>query len=213
MIELHTFATPNGVKPAILLEELGAPYQAHRVDIMKGEQFTPEFGAISPNCTIPVIVDRKGPGGAPHAVFESGAILIYLADKYGTFLPADPVGRSNTLQWLFWQIGSVGPTIDQALHFLKRSGEDLPYAKDRYVTETKRLLQVVEARLSTSAYLAADEYTIADIATAPWFLALDGDGDGLENLLDDVPRVQEWLARILERPAVQRGRNIRFTGE
>lgn len=203
MIELHSFDTPNGRKVAILLEELGVPYRAHKIDILAGDQHQPEFVAISPNHKIPAIVDPEGPDGTPMSLFESGAILIYLADKYGRFLPREPVPRSVTLQWLFWQVGSVGPFFGQAGHFARFAPEDLPYAKQRYIGEVERLLKVTEARLAQVPWLAGAEYSIADIATAPWVAGLEF--YGLGSLLDEVPRTSEWLATIRARPAVQRG--------
>ena len=204
MIDLYTFNTPNGRKISIMLEELGVPYRAHMVNILKGDQFKPAFLAISPNNKIPALVDQDGPDGAPLSVFETGAILIYLAEKYGQLLPSDPAGRFQTLQWVFWQVGGVGPMFGQAGHFLRFAPEDVPYAKERYLSETKRLLGVLNTQLSGGHdYIIGDAYTIADIATAPWIDGLHF--YGLGDLLDTYPHVKAWLARVRARPAVQRG--------
>ena len=204
MIDLYTFNTPNGRKISIMLEELGVPYRAHMVNILKGDQFKPAFLAISPNNKIPALVDQDGPDGAPLSVFETGAILIYLAEKYGQFLPSDPAGRFQTLQWVFWQVGGVGPMFGQAGHFLRFAPEDVPYAKERYLSETKRLLGVLNTQLSGGHdYIIGDTYTIADIAAAPWIDGLHF--YGLGDLLDAYPPVKAWLARVRARPAVQRG--------
>lgn len=208
MIDVYTMLTPNGIKPIILLEELGVPYKAHKINIMDGDQFKPEFVAVSPNSKIPAIVDQKGPGNAPLSVFESGAILTYLAEKFGHFLPKDPAGRATTLQWVFWQVGSVGPMFGQAGHFVRFAKEDVPYAKKRYTDEVKRLLKVAEDQLENHPYLAGEQYSIADMMTVPWFGALDF--YGIAELLAEVPRVKAWMEAVESRPAVQRARNVNF---
>ncbi len=208
MIELHSFGTPNGIKISVLLEELGIPYEPYLVNIMKDDQFKPEFLKISPNNKIPAIVDTEGPNGERHSVFESGAIMIYLAEKYGKFYPSDPVARSQTLQWLFFQVGSVGPMMGQAGHFARFAKEDIPYAKDRYLNETKRILGVMEKQLSNNAYIAGDEYTIADMAIVPWIAALSF--YGVESILEPFPHVNAWVEKVRARPAVQRGWQIEY---
>lgn len=202
MIELYTRNTPNGRKASIMLEELGAPYRVHPIDLSQGEQFKPDFLAISPNNKIPAIVDTEGPGGAPLAIFESGAILIYLARKYGALLPTDPVKESQTLQWLFWQVGGVGPMFGQAAHFAGLA-EPIPYAQERYTREVERLLGVLDRRLAASAYLGCEEFTIADIATVTWVGALAN--FGAQELLQPYAHVRAWSQEVRARPGVQRG--------
>ncbi|WP_404379950.1 glutathione S-transferase family protein [Caenispirillum salinarum] len=205
MIDLYTWKTPNGRKVSVLLEELDLRYTVHPVDISTGAQHEAAFRAISPNGKIPAIVDTEGPDGRPHSVFESGAILIYLAEKAGSALwPADPVERSTTLQWLMFQMGGVGPMFGQAFHFRHAAPEPVPYAQDRYDTEARRLLSVMDTRLADTDYLAGGDYTIADIATYPWIapherLGLD---------LDEWPNVARWFDEISERPAVKRGMQV-----
>ena len=200
-IEVWTWPTPNGHKVHITLEELGLPYTVVPVNIGKGEQFQPDFLAITPNHRIPAIVDRDGPGGQRVALFESGAILIYLAEKAGALIPADPLARLACLQWLMFQMGGVGPMFGQYGHFHTYAPEKLPYAMARYANEVQRLHRVLEKRLSESAYLAGDAYSIADIATFPWIRlperrAID---------LDQFPGVKRWHDAIAARPAVERG--------
>jgi GST-like protein len=200
-IEVWTWPTPNGHKVHIALEELGLPYTVVPVNIGSGEQFKPEFLAITPNHRIPAIVDPEGPGGQPLALFESGAILIYLAEKTGRLIPADPAGRYACLQWLMFQMGGVGPMFGQYGHFNTYAPEKLPYAMQRYANEVQRLHRVLEKRLSEAEYLAGAEYSIADIATFPWVRnparrAID---------LADYPAVRRWHDAIAARPAVQRG--------
>ncbi|MEK7820431.1 MAG: glutathione S-transferase N-terminal domain-containing protein, partial [Pseudomonadota bacterium] len=169
MIDLYTWSTPNGRKASIMLEELGLAYDVHPIDINKNEQFQPWFLKIAPNNRIPAIVDRDGPDGKPLALFESGAILIYLAEKTKSpLLPADARGRAIAIQWLMWQMGGVGPMFGQAHHFLRFAKEDVPYGKKRYHDEAKRLYGVMDRRLAEAPYLAGDAYTIADVATYPW---------------------------------------------
>jgi GST-like protein len=201
MIDLYTWTTPNGRKASVMLEELGLAYNVHKIDIGKNEQFTPEFLAINPNNRIPAIVDGDGPGGKPLTVFESGAILIYLAEKTGSkLLPADPRTRSVVLQWLMWQMGGVGPMFGQAHHFIRFAPEKVPYGIERYSKETRRLYGVMDKRLGEVAYLAGD-YSIADIATYPWVARHEYH----EVSLADFPNVKRWFDAISARPAVVKG--------
>ncbi|WP_175872605.1 glutathione binding-like protein [Burkholderia sp. BCC0397] len=201
MIDVYSWATPNGHKVHIMLEETGLAYRAHPVDIGAGDQFEPEFLKISPNNKIPAIVDPDGPGGQPISLFESGAILIYLAEKTGKFLPTDPAARYTTLEWLMFQMGGVGPMLGQAHHFRLYAPEKIEYAVNRYTNEAKRLYNVMEKRLGESEYLAGDTYTIADIATFPWTRSWQNQGI----VLDALPNVKRWHEGIAARPAVQRG--------
>ena len=201
-IALYTWATPNGHKISIMLEELGVPYAAHPVDINKGEQFTPAFLKISPNNRIPAIVDPGGPGGKPISVFESGAILQYLGRKYGRFYPQDGRARVQVEEWLFWQVGGLGPMAGQANHFRNYSVEDLPYPKKRYTDEVHRLLGVMNKRLATRKYLAGT-YSIADMACWSWTLSASKHVP-----LDKFPHVKAWRDRVGARPAVQRGKAV-----
>jgi GSH-dependent disulfide-bond oxidoreductase len=203
MIELYTWTTPNGRKVSIILEETGLPYNVHAVDISKGEQFRPDYVAINPNSKIPAIIDRDGPGGAPLAVFESGAILIYLAEKTGKLLPRDAVARMAALQWLMFQMGGVGPMFGQAHHFLRAAPEPVPYGIERYTKETRRLYGVLDRRLGEAAYLAGD-YSIADIATFPWVARHEWH----KVELAEFPHVARWYAAIAARPAVARGMRV-----
>ena len=204
MIDLYTAATPNGHKASILLEELGVPYTVHAINPMAGEQRRPEYLKINPNGRIPAIVDRdNGPEKEGFAVFESGAILIYLAEKYGRFLPQDPKGRSETIQWLMFQVGGIGPMQGQANVFFRYWHEKYQPAIDRYHHETKRLYQVLERRLEGRDYLCG-EYGIADIANFTWVNIHSWSGVPI----DDLPRLQDWRARIRARPAVQRGLEV-----
>jgi GST-like protein len=203
MIDLYTWSTPNGFKISIALEELGLPYEVHPVRIGRGEQFRDEFLRISPNNKIPAIVDREGPEG-PLPIFESGAILIYLAEKTGRLLPSRPTGRSATLQWLMFQVAGVGPMLGQAHHFLSYAPEKIAYAIDRYTKEARRLCGVVDRRLGEAAYLAGDEYTIADIATYPWLRAPERLGLDVA----EYPHLARWRDAIAQRPAVVKGLTI-----
>ncbi|MBD2257938.1 glutathione S-transferase N-terminal domain-containing protein [Pseudanabaena sp. FACHB-2040] len=196
MIDLYTFTTPNGRKPAILLEEVGLPYTVHKIDISKGEQFEPDFAAISPNGKIPAIVDQE----TGVTLFESGAILIYLAEKTGKLLPQDLQGRHQVIQWLMFQMAGVGPMFGQLGHFRRSAPETIDYAINRYEKETLRLLGVMEKQLTDHPFLAGD-YSIADIATYPWVAAYDHLGISLETF----PQVQKWTTTLAERPAVQKG--------
>ncbi len=200
MIALYTFGTPNGRKASIGLEEMGLAYDMRVIDIMKGDQFTPEYLAINPNGKIPAIVDSEGPDGKPFAVFESGAILIYLAEKTGAFLPRDSRGRSVVMQWLMFQMGGVGPMFGQAHHFRRFAPEQIPYAVERYTKETRRLYSVLDRRLGEVEYMAG-AYSIADMATYPW-TARHG-WQGVE--LTEFPNVKRWFDSVAGRPAVQRG--------
>jgi len=200
MIDLYTWSTPNGRKVSIMLEECVLPYRVHPVNIGKGEQFTPEFLAINPNNRIPAIVDPDGPDGRPLTLFESGAILIYLAEKTGKFMPRAPRARLICLQWLMLQMGGVGPMFGQAHHFLRAAKEQVPYGIKRYTEETRRLYGVLQKRLTEAEYLA-DEYSIADIATFPWVARFEWHKVDLA----DFPAVKRWFDRINARPAVQKG--------
>ena len=201
MIDAYSWATPNGHKIHIMLEELGLEYKAIPIDIGAGDQFTPEFLAISPNNKIPAIVDSDGPEGKPLALFESGAILFYLAEKTGKFLPLDPVGRYTTMQWLMFQMGGVGPMLGQAHHFRIYAPEKIEYAVNRYSNEAKRLYGVMDKQLGVTRYLAGNDYSIADIATFPWTRSWKN--QGIE--LDEFPNVKRWFDEIAARPAVIRG--------
>ena len=203
MIDLYSWATPNGHKAHIMLEETGLPYRLHKVDIGKGEQFRPEFLAVNPNSKIPAIVDQDGSGGKSITLFESGAILIYLAEKTGKFLPTDKRRRYDVLQWLMFQMGSIGPMYGQAWHFRSVAPERIPYAVERYTNEVTRLLKVMEQRLKESAYIGDKEFSIADIAAWPWVKGSEKYGQDMR----DFPNVVRWIGTIAERPAVQRGLN------
>ena len=201
MIEVYSWATPNGHKVHIMLEECGLAYRAIPVDIGAGDQFKPEFLKISPNNKIPAIVDPEGPDGRPISLFESGAILLYLAAKTGRFLAADLRGRYETLEWLMFQMGGVGPMLGQAHHFRLYAPEKIPYAIDRYSNEAKRLYGVVDRRLAKSRYIAGPEYGIADIATFPWLRSWKN--QGIE--INDYTHLKGWFDEIAARPAVMRG--------
>jgi GST-like protein len=202
MIDLYYWATPNGKKISIALEELALPYQVFPIHIGRGEQFKPEFLAISPNNRIPAIVDHApADGGPPISVFESGAILLYLADKTGQLIPRDLRGRTTALEWLMWQMGGIGPMFGQANHFVAYAPDKLPYAIDRYLNETRRLLRVLNTRLEGREFVAG-AYSIADIATFPWVFSAR---DRLVKDEFDFPNVARWLAAIEARPAVARG--------
>ncbi len=201
MIDVYSWATPNGHKVHIMLEECGLPYQVHPINIGAGDQFGEEFLKISPNNKIPAIVDSEGPDGKPISLFESGAILVYLAGKTGKFLPEDVRGKYETLQWLMFQMGGVGPMLGQAHHFRIYAPEKIEYAVNRYTNEARRLYGVIDKQLSGHPWLAGDEYTIADIATFPWLRSWQN--QGVE--LDDYPHLKRWFNTIAERPAVKRG--------
>jgi GST-like protein len=203
VIDLYTDTTPNGYKISIMLEEVGLPYAAHHVDIGKGDQFKPEFLAISPNNKIPAITDRDGPGGKPYAMMESGAILVYLAEKTGKLLPQETRARFDVLQWLFFQMAHIGPMLGQAHHFRLYAPEQIPYAVNRYTNEAKRLYGVLDKRLADRGYLAG-EYSIADIAVWPWLRRPDRQGVEIA----DHPNVKRWFDAIAARPAVERGLKV-----
>lgn len=209
-IQLYSLPTPNGVKVSIMLEETGLPYEPHLVDITKNESWTPEFLSLNPNGKIPAIVDPDGPGGKPLALFESGAILVYLAEKTGKFLPADPALRYETLQWVFFQMAAIGPMFGQLGFFHKFAGKEIEDKRplERYRAESQRLLGVLDGRLAGRDWIMGDEYTIADIATLGWVRNLIGFyGAGELVNYDSFTNVQPWLERGLARPAVQRGLN------
>ncbi len=205
MIDLYTWSTPNGHKIHIMLEETGIEYRLHAINLDEGEQKSPRYLTINPNGKIPAIVDPAGPDGNPIAIFESGAILLYLAEKSGMLLPSDPAGRWQTLSWLMFQVGGIGPFLGQAGYFLHRAPEPVPFAVERFITEAERLYGVVESQLRNRRYLAG-EYSIADIACYPWMknharFSID---------IDDYPATARWLDAIGQRPAVQRALQIQF---
>jgi GST-like protein len=209
-IQLYSLNTPNGVKVSIMLEETGLAYEPHLVDIMKGDNHTSEFLSLNPNGKIPAIIDPDGPGGKPLALFESGAILLYLADKTGRFISADPAQRWETIQWVFFQMGAIGPMFGQLGYFNKFAGKEIAdkRPRDRYVAESKRLLGVLDNRLEGRSWLM-DEYTIADIATLGWVRNLITFYEARELVeYDSFTHVAAWLDRGLARPAVKRGLEI-----
>jgi GST-like protein len=199
MIDFYTSSSPNGAKVRILLEETGLPYELHLVNLGEGEQKRPEYLAINPNGKIPAIVDRDGPGGEELKIFESGAILLYLAEKSGKFLPRDPEARWQAISWLMFQMAGLGPSLAQAGYFLNRAPEPVPHAVERFVTEAERLYGVVDRRLAKAEFLAVD-YSIADMACFPW--ARNHRRFSVD--IEDYPNVARWLATIAARPAVQR---------
>jgi GST-like protein len=201
MIDVYFWMTPNGYKVTILLEELGWKYNVIPVNIGKGEQFRPEFLKISPNNRIPAIVDHDGPGGKPYAMFESGAIMMYLAEKSGfRFMPAGMTARYDVAQWLMFQMASVGPMLGQAHHFRRYAPEQIPYAVERYTNEARRIYQVIDKRLGETPFLAGD-YSVADMATYPWLRPYRWQGQDL----DDFPNLKRWYLAVRARPGVQRG--------
>jgi len=202
-IALYYWPTPNGWKVSILLEELGLPYTVHPVNILAGDQFEADYRAINPNSKMPSIVDPDGPGGEPYPVFESGAILLYLAEKTGRFLPAEPRERYRAIQWLMFQMGGVGPMLGQAHHFRQYAPESIPYAIERYTQEAARLYGVLEEQLALQAYVAG-EYSIADMAIFPWIVPYNKQGQDLA----DYPHLKRWFEAIQARPAVQRGLDL-----
>ncbi len=210
-IQLYAAPTPNGVKASIMLEETGLPYEPHYVDIMKNATQAPDYLASNPNGKIPGILDPDGPGGKPMALFESGAILLYLAEKTGKFIPHDPTLRWESIQWVFFQMASIGPMFGQLGYFHKFAGREIEDKRplSRYVTESKRLLGVLEARLEGRSWLVAEEYGIADISMLGWIRNLITFYEARDLVsFDDYPRVGTWLERGLARPAVQRGLTI-----
>ncbi len=211
ILQLYSLPTPNGVKVSIMLEEIGLPYEPHLIDIMKNESWTPEFLSLNPNGKIPAIIDPDGPGGKPLGLFESGAILVYLAEKTGKLIPADAAGRYETLQWVFFQMAAIGPMFGQVGFFHKFAGKDYEDKRPlkRYVDESRRLLGVLETRLDGRNWIMGAEYGIADIASLGWVRNLVGFyGAGDLVGFDSFPRVKSWLERALARPAVERGLNI-----
>ena len=204
MIDLYTWSTPNGDKLHIMLEEAGLEYRLHPVNIAQGEQFQPEFLRLSPNNKIPAIIDQDGPDGQPLPMFESGAIIIYLADKSGQFLPQKTRPRMVVLQWLMFQMAHIGPMLGQAHHFRKYARESVAYAIERYTNEARRLYGVLEQRLKEAPYLGGENYSIADIATFPWLRSAADQGV----TLDDYPHIQDWFDRVDSRPAVRRGLQV-----
>ena len=211
LLQLYSLPTPNGVKVSIMLEEIGLPYEVHLVDFNKDDQKTPEFLSLNPNGKIPAIIDPNGPGGKPLPLFESGAILVYLADKSGRLMPDNPAARYETLEWVMFQMGGIGPMFGQLGFFHKFAGKDYEdkRPRDRYVAESKRLLAVLDKRLEGRKWIMGDEYTIADIATFPWvrnLVGFYGAGDLVE--FDKFANVKRVLGEFLKRPAVERGLNI-----
>ena len=204
MIDVFSWATPNGHKVHIMLEECGLPYRVIPVDIGAGDQFKPDFLAISPNNRIPAITDPDGPDGKPISLFESGAILVYLAAKTGRFMPDTDRGKYEVLQWLMFQMGGVGPMLGQNHHFRLYAPDKLEYAIKRYTNEARRLYGVIDRRLERSEYLGGSDYSIADIATFPWLRNWERQGI----VLADYPRLTAWFEKIADRPAVQRGVNM-----
>lgn len=210
-IQLYSLPTPNGVKVSIMLEETGLPYEPHAINIGQNETWTPEFLTLNPNGKIPAIIDPEGPGGQPLALFESGAILLYLAEKTGRFLPADPVARIETIQWVFFQMAAVGPMFGQLGFFFKFAGREYEDKRplERYRAEAHRLIRVLETRLAGRRFIMGDDYTIADIALIGWVRNLVGFyGAGDLVAYHDLKEVPAWLERCLARPAVQRGLEI-----
>lgn len=203
MIKHYYWPTPNGHKTAIMLEEVGLEYELHPINILEGEQFNPEFIAISPNNRIPAIVDTDGPQGKPYAVFESGAILMYLAEKTGKLWPADLAARYDAIQWLMFQVGNVGPMFGQNGYFQGYCPEDVPLARERYHNVSNQLYGVMDRRLADSEYLAGPEYSIADVATVPWTMPKQRDMHRID--IAQYPNVKRWGDSIAARPAVQRG--------
>ncbi len=210
-IQLYSFPTPNGVKVSIALEEIGLPYEAHLAHIGNDDQKTEEFLSLNPNGKIPAIIDPDGPAGEPIGIFESGAILLYLAEKTGKLIPSDPARRVECIQWLFFQMAGIGPMFGQLGHFYKFMAGKLKddYPTQRYVNETKRLLEVLDGRLEGRQWIMGDQYTIADIATFPWVRTVRDFYEAGEAVgLDGFKNVTQWLERCLERPASQKGMNI-----
>jgi GSH-dependent disulfide-bond oxidoreductase len=201
MIDLYTWPTPNGFKASIMLEEVGLPYDVHAINILAGDQFEADFLKISPNNRIPAIVDPDGPDREPFSLFESGAILMYLAEKTGKFMPTDPIDRYSVIQWLMFQMGGVGPMFGQANHFRKYAPDKIDYAIDRYSKEAERLYGVMDRRLADVEFLA-ETYSIADMACFPWVRSYEKYGD---DLLEKFPNLKRWMDTIEARPAVQAG--------
>jgi len=210
-LQLYSLPTPNGVKVSIMLEETGLPYEPHLVDILKNENYEPEFVALNPNARIPAIIDPDGPGGRPLALFESGAILLYLAEKTGKLLPADPARRYECIQWVFFQMAAIGPMFGQVGFFHKFAGREYEDKRplERYRAESERLLRVLDTRLAGRQWIMGDEYSVADVATLGWVRNLIGYYGAREIVhYDELQHVPAWLERCLARPAVQRGLTI-----
>ena len=210
-IQLYSLATPNGQKVSIALEEMGLAYDAHKIDLMKGEQFSEEFIQYNPNSKIPAIVDPIGDQGKPLAIMESGAILIYLAEKSGLFLPEDIASRSRVLQWLFWQIGGTGPMFGQYGHFAvyAKTDKDLSYPVERYTKETSRLLTVLDTQLEKNEYVGGDLISIADFANYPWVVALDRFYKAHDVFkLNELTHIKRWIDALSKRSALQKGLNV-----
>jgi len=204
LIDFYTWTTPNGRKISVMLEECGLEYTTHAVNLQKEEQFKPEFLAIAPNNKIPAIVDHDAPGG-PVSIFESGAILLHLAEKSGKFLPASGPERAKVLEWLFWQMGGIGPIMGQAGHFTTQAPEQVPYAIDRFISESARLIKVLDTQLSKTEFMAG-EYSIADMATYPWvILGFDLIKSAKPDVIGEGENVARWIRMIGERPAVIKG--------
>ncbi|WOF74198.1 glutathione S-transferase N-terminal domain-containing protein [Parvibaculaceae bacterium PLY_AMNH_Bact1] len=204
MIDFYTWTTPNGRKISVMLEECGLEYTTHAVNLQNEEQFKPEFLAIAPNNKIPAIVDHDVPGG-PVSVFESGAILVHLAEKSGKFLPSDGADRAKTLEWLFWQMGGIGPIMGQAGHFTTQAPEQVPYAIDRFISESARLIKVLDTQLGKTEFMAGD-YSIADMATYPWvILGFELIKSAKPDVIGEGANVARWIKTIGERPAVIKG--------
>jgi GST-like protein len=204
LIDLYTWPTPNGHKIHIMLEETGLEYRVHPIDIGAGEQFKPDFLAISPNNKIPAMVDQRGPGGKPFALAESGAMLFYLASKTGKFLPADVRERWEVMQWVMFQMGHIGPMLGQAHHFLQYAPEKIEYAMNRYRNEAKRLYRVVDKQVEENEWIAGSEYTIADMSIMPWLRFPERQGVNIE----EYPNLKEWRDRIAARPAVKKALEV-----
>jgi GST-like protein len=205
-LQLYSLPTPNGVKVSIMLEEIGLPYEVHRIAFDKNEQTTPEFMSLNPNNKIPAIIDPNGPGGKPLPLFESGAILIYLAEKTGKFLSKDPAQKYKTLEWLMWQMGGVGPMFGQAHHFLRAAPSKIEYGIKRYVDEAKRLYGVLDKQLASNAFAAGADYSIADMAIFPWTARHEWHTVNLA----DFPNVKRWYDTINARPAVTKGMAVPY---
>ncbi|TPW26587.1 glutathione binding-like protein [Pararhizobium mangrovi] len=215
VLQLYSLPTPNGQKVSVMLEEIGLAYEPHRVSIADDDQMTPEFLSLNPNNKIPAIIDPDGPGGKPFGLFETGAILLYLAEKTGKLLPSDPARRMETIQWLMFQMGGIGPMFGQFGHFFKMAADKCkdPYPTERYKGETRRLLGVMEQRLDGREFVMGDDYTIADIAIFPWVRALDTAYGGAETLgLSEFTKTMDWLERCASRPASKKGLDIPAKG-
>lgn len=201
MYDIYNWPTSNGRKINIMVEELEVDYKIHPIAIGKDDQFTPEFTALNPNQKIPAVIDQDGPGGKPYTLFESGAILMYMAEKHGKFMPTEMAARYETIQWLMFQMGGVGPNFGQAHHFRRAAKEKVPYAIDRYTTETRRLWKVMNDRLDGNDWFANNDYSIVDMAIFPWTMRYEWQGIAL----DEFPNMKRWYEAMEARPGVQRG--------